>query len=134
MVLIIELVQSVISATSGGGVNAGFDGAGKLAVFLLAGIWQLISLALFIALLVDRVTVPQARIIFSDVAVLGTVNGVPSLTFRLAHERRNVLLDAEVRLHMFIGYRTLEGSVGRRPVELKLSRHKMPFLGMNWQV
>ena len=35
---------------------------------------------------------------------------------------------------VFLGYRTLEGWVGRRPVELKLSRNKMPFLGLNWMV
>lgn len=37
-------------------------------------------------------------------------------------------------LSVFLGYRTLEGWVGRRPVELKISRNKMPFMGLNWMV
>ena len=70
-----------------------------MAILLIAGIWQLISLAAFIALLVDRLTKPHSRMVFSKVAVLGSFNGHPALTFRLAHERKNILLDAEVRLN-----------------------------------
>ena len=95
--------QTIISNTSGLGVNVGVVGSGKMAVMLLAGIWQLLSLAVFIALLVDRLTVPHSRIVFSKVAVLGTHNGVPALSFRLAHERNQILLDAEARVHMFVG-------------------------------
>ena len=100
------ITLTVISNTAGLGANVGVVGAGKEAVLLLAGIWQMISLAAFIALLVDRLTAPHSRIVFSTTAVLGTFNGQPTLSFRLAHERRSVLLDAEAHLHS-------EGSVGR---------------------
>lgn len=93
------IALGIISNTAGSGLGNGVVGDGKLAVFLVCGIWQMISLAAFIALLVDRLTKPYSRIIFSKPAVLGTFNGQPALTFRLAHERRNVLLQAEVHLH-----------------------------------
>lgn len=85
-----------------------------MSVFLLAGIWQMISLAAFIALLVDRLTTPHSRIIFSNTAVLGTFNGQPALSFRLAHERRSVLLDAEAHLHSEEGLGI--GCVRSRPI------------------
>ncbi len=63
---------------------------------------QLVSLAAFIALLVDRMTTPHARIVFSNVAILGSFNGQPSINFRLAHERPGALVDASIRVFIYV--------------------------------
>jgi inward rectifier potassium channel len=91
-----------MSILAGFGATLEMTGSGKYTVILLAGIWQMVSLAVFIALLVDRLTTPHARIVFSNVAVLGSFNGQPALTFRLAHERTGVLVEASVRVFMYI--------------------------------
>lgn len=92
------IAMAVLASTD---VGAGVSGA-KQAVYLVEGILQLCSLALLIGVVVDRVTAPHARIIFSNVAVLTTHQGRPALTFRLARERSGVLLDAELRVYVYV--------------------------------
>ena len=48
-------------------------------------------------LMFARFSRPTARV-FSKVAVVGPFNGVPTLSLRLANERRNQILEAQVSL------------------------------------
>jgi hypothetical protein len=49
-------------------------------------------------LMFARFSRPTARVVFSKVAVVGPFNGVPTLSLRLANERRNQILEAQVSL------------------------------------
>jgi inward rectifier potassium channel len=49
-------------------------------------------------LMFARFSRPTAWVVFSKVAVVGPFNGVPTLSLRLANERRNQILEAQVSL------------------------------------
>ena len=82
-------------------VGAGIDGP-KQAVYLAEGILQLLSLALIIGVVVDRVTAPHARILFSRIVLLTTYQGQPAISFRLVRERKGLLLENEMRVFCFV--------------------------------
>src|SRR5207249_775298 len=66
------------------------------------------SFAVAAGLVFARFSRPTARILFSRVAVIGPYNGVPTLSFRLANQRRNQILQAEVGLTLLRDERTAE--------------------------
>src|SRR6266851_9168353 len=69
----------------------------------------LMLLALATGLVFARFSRPTARILFSRIAVVGPYNGTPTLSFRLANERRNQILEAEVAAMLLRDERTAEG-------------------------
>ncbi|MGH6969022.1 MAG: ion channel, partial [Stellaceae bacterium] len=58
----------------------------------------LTGFALATGLIFARFSRPTARVIFSDVAVISRYDGVPTLMFRAANQRRNRILEASVNL------------------------------------
>lgn len=110
------------------------EGAAVETVMLIAGLWRTISMALFIATLLEKIANPRARIRFAKQALLTSIDGKPSLTFRFANEKSGWLMDAEVKVFVMQAYVTAEGWHGVRPVELKLMRAHMPILSLSWNV
>ena len=49
----------------------------------------LLGLATFTGITFAKFSRPRARVIFSDVAIVGPRNGKPTLSFRVANERVN---------------------------------------------
>ncbi|MFI4986444.1 MAG: ion channel [Alphaproteobacteria bacterium] len=94
----------------------------------------LLSFALITGLLFTRFSRPSARVLFSDVAVIAPYDGVPTLIFRMANERRNVILQAEVRVTLLRSEKTQEGTEIQRQRDLKLIRHQSSFFGLSWMV
>jgi inward rectifier potassium channel len=94
----------------------------------------LLILALATGLVFARFSRPTARILFSGVAVIGPHNGRPTLSFRLANQRRNQILQAEVTANLLRDEETTEGTTLRRFYELKLQRHRTPVLAMTFTV
>src|SRR5439155_8782526 len=90
----------------------------------------LFILALATGLVFARFSRPTARILFSRIAVIGPHNGRPTLSLRLANQRRNQILQAEVALNLLRDEETAEGTILRRFYELKLQRHRTPVLAM----
>ena len=78
-----------------------------MATFFVAGIWQVVSLAVFIALIVNRVSVPRACIALSSriIVVQGDTNSDtgtrPALILRIVHERESLLYDLKARIYLF---------------------------------
>jgi inward rectifier potassium channel len=97
----------------------------------LAGI---LTFALITSLLFMRFTRPHARILFSGVAVIAPFEGVPTFSFRMANERGNQILQAEVRATLVRDETTKEGMPFRRQHELKLTRNQSSFFGLSWTV
>ncbi len=94
----------------------------------------LMFLALATGLVFARFSRPTARVLFSRVAVVGPHNGRPTLALRLANERRNQILQAEVALTLLRDEQTAEGVLIRRFYELKLTRYRSPVLAMTFTV
>jgi inward rectifier potassium channel len=94
----------------------------------------LLFLALATGLVFARFSRPTARILFSRVAVIGPHNGRPTLSLRLANQRRNQILQAEVQLNLLRDEETAEGVMLRRFYVLKLQRDRTPVLAMSFTV
>lgn len=66
----------------------------------------LILIALITGSTFSRFSKSTARILFSDVATVHSCNGLPTLMFRVANERRKTILDARIRAYLAIDERT----------------------------
>jgi inward rectifier potassium channel len=97
----------------------------------LAGV-MLIAVAA--GLMFARFSRPTARVLFSKVAVVGPFNGVPTLSLRLANERRNQILEAQVSVTLVRDEYTAEGDWMRRFYDLPLARQWSPIFAMTFTV
>jgi inward rectifier potassium channel len=92
------------------------------------------GLALATGLIFARFSRPTARVMFSEVAVVTRHEGVPTLMFRAANQRRNRILEATVNVMLVRNEATAESEVMRRFYELKLARHRNPTFVLTWTV
>ena len=80
-----------------------------------------------------RFSIPRARIMFSDVAVVREFEGYPTLMFRAANQRTNFIVEAGVRLSILRlvvdGERRM-----RRFFDLSLLRATSPVFALTWLV
>lgn len=94
----------------------------------------LMSLALITGLMFARFSRPQARFLFTKIGVVRPIAGKPTLIFRAANERQNVVQDASARLRMLRDEVTEEGYRIRRIVDLPLLRSQHPMFGLGWTI
>jgi inward rectifier potassium channel len=94
----------------------------------------LFNLAIATGLLFARISRPTARIMFSDKAVVTAMDGAPTLVFRAANRRRNLVVEADVSVTLLHDITTAEGTMLRRFDELALLRSRSPLFFMTWQV
>jgi inward rectifier potassium channel len=94
----------------------------------------LMFIALTTGLVFARFSRPTARVLFSEVAVIGPYNGKPTLSVRLANERQNQILAAEVTMTLVRDEVSLEGDVRRRFYDLRLIRHRSPVFALTFTV
>jgi len=85
-------------------------------------------------LLFSKFSRPTARVLFSNVAVIDTYDGVPHLMFRLANERNNRIVDANLHVALLRKENTSEGHQMRRFHDLTLVRSRIPLLQLTWTV
>jgi inward rectifier potassium channel len=94
----------------------------------------LFNLAAATGLLFARISRPTARIMFSDNAVVTPFEGEPTLMFRAANRRRNLVVEAEVSVSLLRDLTTREGATMRRFDELKTVRARTPLFFLTWTV
>lgn len=94
----------------------------------------LMFIALATGLVFARFSRPTARILFSRVAVIGPYNGTPALMFRVANQRQNQILAAQVTATLVRDERTEEGDLRRRLFDLKLVRDRTPVFALTFTV
>jgi inward rectifier potassium channel len=94
----------------------------------------LMSLALITGLMFARFSRPQARFLFTKNAVVRPIAGKPTLVFRAANERQNVVQDASARLRMLRDEVTEEGYQIRRIIDLPLLRSQHPVFALGWTI
>jgi inward rectifier potassium channel len=94
----------------------------------------ILTIALFTGIIFARFSRPQARVVFSKVAVVTPFDGVPTLMFRAANQRGNSILGAEVRVSLAGQHTTREGVNMRRFQDLILVRPRNPLFALSWTV
>jgi inward rectifier potassium channel len=94
----------------------------------------LMGIAVMTGLVFARFSRPTARVLFSQVAVIAPHEGVPTLAFRAANQRRNQILEAQLRVYLMRDEITSEGHFIRRIHDLKLLRHQTPSFSLTWLV
>jgi inward rectifier potassium channel len=93
--------------------------------------------ALLTGLLFAKFSRSTARVVFSHEAVIGPLDGVPTLSFRLGNERGNQIVDAQIRVVLTRSERVQEGaktSTFYRMLDLPLTRDRSPSLRRSWSV
>jgi inward rectifier potassium channel len=94
----------------------------------------LMSLALITGLMFARFSRPRARFLFTKNAVVRPIGGKPTLIFRAANERQNIVQDASAQLRMLRDEVTEEGFRIRRIVDLPLLRSQHPMFTLGWTI
>ncbi|HEX2573528.1 MAG TPA: ion channel [Polyangia bacterium] len=77
---------------------------------------------------------PTARVLFSRVMTVHPRDGVPCLTLRLANERGNHIVEAQLRVVLTRDERTAEGESIRRVYDLPLVRSQNSVFALTWLV
>jgi inward rectifier potassium channel len=103
-------------------------------IVTIEAITSLLAIAMVTGLAFARFTKPNARVMFSEVAVISPYNNVQTLSFRAANERRNLILEAQIRVDFSIDQVTQEGEFVRRFYELPLLRHRTSSFNLAWTV
>ena len=103
-------------------------------VMTVEALFGLALIAVSAGLMFARFSRPTARVMFSKVAVVTEYNGIPTLSFRLANERRNQILEAQVSVTLVRDERTTEGEWMRRFYDLQLARQRSPIFAMTFTV
>lgn len=94
----------------------------------------LLGVAMITGLAFARFSRPSARVLFSKVAVITKFNGVPTLMFRMANQRSNQILEAQVRVTCVRQEVSSEGFRIRRFYDLPLIRSETPIFFLTWLV
>jgi inward rectifier potassium channel len=103
-------------------------------VVSLEALVGLLGLAVTTGLTFARISRPQARVVFSEVAVVGLRNGRPYLQFRLANVRDAELVDARIRATVLLEHVTAEGERMRKMHDLVFERDSTPLFMVSWLV
>ncbi len=93
---------------------------------------SLLLIAVVTGLAFARFSRPHAKVIFSNEVVITKYNGVPTLMFRIANERQNMIIEAQLQVYLLVDETTQEGHFMRRFHELKMMRNRTPALSLTW--
>jgi inward rectifier potassium channel len=91
-------------------------------------------IALATGLVFSKFSAIRARVKFATHAVIAPMNGVPTLMFRIGHERSSRVIDALLRVVVTRTERTQEGVLMYRMYDLKLERERAPALSRSWTI
>lgn len=94
----------------------------------------LLAVAVGTGIIFAKFSRPSARVTFSEAMVVHARNGVPTLQFRVANQRRNEVFSAHMEVHVFMEETTVEGQRLRRAHKLQLERADTPVFTAAWTV
>jgi inward rectifier potassium channel len=95
---------------------------------------ELLGLAVITGLAFARFSRPTARVLFSEVAVITPYEGIPTLMFRAANQRRNQVLEAQMQVYFMREVISAEGQSLYRIFDLNLVRRQIPNFRLTWTV
>jgi inward rectifier potassium channel len=93
---------------------------------------SMLFLAVVTGLVFAKFSRPRARVAFSNVAVVAPRNGVPTLMFRVANERANHIVEAQLRVTLMSNEVTQEGERLRKMTDLPLLRNHSSAFILTW--
>ncbi|MGM3307165.1 ion channel [Anabaena sp. WFMT] len=93
-----------------------------------------VGIAVMTGLAFARFSRPTARVMFSRVAVIMPQEGLPTLLFRTANQRRNMILEAQIRLYLMRDEVNQDGASLRKIHDLKLVRSQTPNFSLSWTI
>lgn len=102
------------------------------AVSFLESFVGLIATAMITGLMFAKFARPTSRVLWSRVAVVAPQDGVRSLLFRMANERGNQVVEAQLRLALVRQEITAEGDRVRRVHDLPLVRSQSAVFALTW--
>ncbi len=94
----------------------------------------LFGVAVATSLMFTRFARPSSRILFSEKAVVTYRDGLPAFMFRMANERGNQVVQAQVQLILSRNEVTQEGERVRRFHDLTLTRTFSPIFALSWTI
>ena len=92
----------------------------------------MMGLAVVTGLVFAKFSRPTARVVFSRVAVVSPYDRVPSLMFRMANERANQIVEAQLHAVLVRNEQTAEGETVRRVHDLTLRRSRSALFALTW--
>jgi inward rectifier potassium channel len=104
------------------------------AIMIVESVVSLLVTALATGLVFAKFSRSTARVAFSKHAVIGPMDGVPTLMLRVGNERGNAILEATIRVSMIRTEVTKEGSKFYRMYDLRLTRDRSPAMVRSWTV
>jgi inward rectifier potassium channel len=108
--------------------------AGANAIMISESVTSLIVTAVATGLLFAKFSRSSARVVFSKYAVIGPMDGVPTLMLRVGNERGNQILEATIRVALVRTEVTKEKTKFYRMYDLRLSRERSPAMSRSWTV
>lgn len=88
--------------------------------------------AIITGLAFSKFSRPQAKILFSDKALLTSFDGDPAIMFRLANNRDTHIIDAHLNVAGLLPYTSSEGHELRRFYSLNLMSNNNPTFSLTW--
>lgn len=92
----------------------------------------LMVVAILTGLVFGKFSMPKARVLFTTNMVVTTMDGVPTLMFRVANERGGRVLNVTAHLIVGLDEKTKEGASIYRMKDLALHRSQIPTLARTW--
>jgi inward rectifier potassium channel len=92
----------------------------------------LLGVAMATGLIFAKFSRPTARVVFSRRAIIGQRDGVPSLMFRVANQRGNQIVEAQLHVVLARTEMTVEGESLRRLYDLPLVRGTNALFALTW--
>ncbi|MGH7436429.1 MAG: ion channel [Polyangiaceae bacterium] len=103
-------------------------------IVILESVTSLIVTAVATGLVFAKFSRSSARIVFSRQAVIGPMDGVPTLMLRVGNERSNQILEATIHVSLLWTEKTKEGMTFYRMYDLQLTRERSPAMARSWTV
>jgi inward rectifier potassium channel len=104
------------------------------AVMIAESVTSLVVTAVATGLIFAKFSRSAARVVFSKNAVIGPMNGVPTLSLRVGNERGNLILEATIRITLTRTEKTSEGVIFYKLYDLRLVRERSPQMRRSWTV
>ncbi|HEY8559431.1 MAG TPA: ion channel [Pyrinomonadaceae bacterium] len=95
--------------------------------------YSLLANALITGLVFARFSRPEAKIIFSENAIIAPYRGVSGLMFRLVNNRNNQLIELKAQV-LYARFVEENGNFVRRFDLLKLERERVSFFPLSWTI
>jgi len=99
----------------------------------LEGMLSLLGFAIAAGFIFARFSRPNAKVLFSDHALIAPYRGITAFEFRIANQRSNQLIQVEAKV-MLSRIEQDESGKKRRFYELSLERQSVVFFPLSWTI